>query len=116
MAQTKSPQTSTPPARVGPARDQGRRSAASTTSAPQRAPLPGLGGAGRRGRGNPLDFVRDVRSELRKVAWPSQRETINLTAVVIALSAAVGLFLGGVDFIFQELFRLLLGIQGGGGI
>ena len=39
-----------------------------------------------------------------------------LTAVVIALSAAVGLFLGGVDFLFQELFRFLLGIQGGGGI
>jgi preprotein translocase SecE subunit len=38
-----------------------------------------------------------VRSELRKVAWPTQRETINLTIVVIALSIAVGLFLGGFD-------------------
>src|SRR5439155_9924885 len=81
-----------------------------------RQPLPLTGAGGRRGRGNPIDFVRDVRSELRKVAWPTQRETINLTAVVIALSAAVGLFLGGVDFLFQELFRFLLGIQGGGGI
>ena len=62
------------------------------------------------------NFIRDVRSELRKVAWPTQRETINLTAVVIALSAAVGLFLGGVDFLFQELFRFLLGIQSSGGI
>jgi preprotein translocase subunit SecE len=114
VAQTKSTQSN--PARVGPNRDQGRRTAA-TTPAPARAPIPALGGAGgRRGRGNPLDFVRDVRSELRKVAWPSQRETINLTAVVIALSVVVGLFLGGVDFLFQELFRFLLGIQGGGGI
>jgi preprotein translocase subunit SecE len=79
--------------------------------------MPQAGAGGRRsGRGNPLDFVRDVRSELRKVAWPNQRETINLTAVVIAFSVAVGLFLGGVDFLFQELFRFLLGIQGGGGI
>ena len=78
-------------------------------------PLAG-GGAGRRGRANPLDFIREVRSELRKVNWPSQRETINLTAVVIAFSIAVGLFLGGVDFLFQELFRWLLGLQGGGGI
>jgi preprotein translocase subunit SecE len=60
--------------------------------------------------------VRDVRSELRKVAWPTQRETVNLTAVVIALSAAVGLFLGGIDFLFQELFRWLLGLGSGGGI
>jgi preprotein translocase subunit SecE len=34
--------------------------------------------------------------------------------VVIALSVVVGLFLGGVDFVFQELFRFLLGIGGGG--
>ncbi len=79
--------------------------------------MPASGGAGgRRGRGHPLDFVRDVRSELRKVAWPSQRETINLTAVVIALSVTAGLFLGGVDFLFQELFRFLLGLGSGGGI
>jgi preprotein translocase subunit SecE len=57
-----------------------------------------------------------VRSELRKVAWPSQRETVNLTAVVIAFSVAVGLFLGGIDFVFQELFRFLLGLGGGGGL
>jgi preprotein translocase subunit SecE len=77
--------------------------------------MPGAGGRGRR-TGNPflliVNFVRDVRSELRKVAWPSQRETVNLTVVVIALSVAMGLFLGGVDFIFQELFRFLLGLSG----
>jgi preprotein translocase subunit SecE len=78
-------------------------------------PMPS-GGAGGRRRGNPIDFVRDVRSELRKVNWPSQRETVNLTAVVLAFSIAVGLFLGGIDFLFQELFRFLLGLQGGGGI
>ncbi|TMF03302.1 MAG: preprotein translocase subunit SecE [Chloroflexi bacterium] len=78
--------------------------------------MPLAGAGGRRGRGNPLDFIRDVRSELRKVAWPSQRETINLTAVVIAFSVAVGLFLGGIDYVFQELFRLLLGIGQGGGL
>ena len=116
MAQTKSTQTGSSPARVGgPNREQGRKDRAAA-SAPARAPLPALGGAGgRRGRGNPLDFIRDVRSELRKVAWPTQRETINLTIVVIALSAVVGLFLGGVDYVFQELFRFLLAIQGGGG-
>jgi preprotein translocase subunit SecE len=130
VAETKS--TKSTPARTGSNREQarkgaavgagsggrGRGSAVTTGATPPRAPLPAMAGAcGRRGgRGNPLDFIRDVRSELRKVAWPSQRETINLTAVVIALSAAVGLFLGGVDFLFQELFRFLLGIQSGGGI
>jgi preprotein translocase subunit SecE len=79
--------------------------------------MPSVGGRGRR-TGNPFlligHFVRDVRSELRKVNWPTQRETINLSIVVIALSVAMGLFLGGVDFIFQELFRYLIALTGGG--
>ena len=54
------------------------------------------------------DFFREVRSELRKVVWPTRREATNLTMIVIAVSAAVGLFLGGVDFIFQEMFRIIL--------
>jgi preprotein translocase subunit SecE len=139
VAETKSTQTGSgsSPARAGgfnsnnKNREQGRRGtaigggtggrsrggAAVTTGAnPPRQPLPLAGAGGRRGRGNPINFVRDVRSELRKVAWPTQRETVNLTAVVIALSVAVGLFLGGTDFVFQELFRFLLGIQNGGGI
>jgi preprotein translocase subunit SecE len=128
VAQTKSSQSNN--ARPGSNREQGRRgtvvgagsggrgrgSAVVTGGGtPARAPMPLAGAGGRRGRGNPLDFVRDVRSELRKVAWPTQRETVNLTAVVLAFSVAVGLFLGGIDFLFQELFRFLLGIQGGGG-
>lgn len=124
MAQTRSTQSNS--ARGGLNREQGRRgtavrpgssgrgSAVAANSAPARAPMPMAGAGGRRGRGNPLDFIRDVRSELRKVAWPTQREAINLTVVVLAFSVAVGLFLGGIDFLFQELFRFLLGIQGGG--
>lgn len=76
--------------------------------------MPVSGGGSRRGRTNPITFLREVRSELRKVAWPSRRETMNLTVVVIALSVVVGLFLGGVDYIFQEFFKFLLGLQGGG--
>jgi preprotein translocase subunit SecE len=81
--------------------------------------MPGAGGRGRR-VGNPfagtVAFVRDVRSELRKVSWPTQRETLNLTVVVLALSVAMGIFLGGTDFIFQELFRRLIELTSGGSV
>jgi len=60
-----------------------------------------------------VGFVRDVRSELRKVVWPTPRETANLTAVVLSLSIAVGIFLGLFDFLFQEFFRFLLALGGG---
>jgi preprotein translocase subunit SecE len=59
-------------------------------------------------------FLRDLRSEIRKVIWPSRREWTNLTLVVLAISAAVGAFLGVMDFIFQEFFRLLLRLAGQG--
>jgi preprotein translocase SecE subunit len=55
-----------------------------------------------------LGYFREVRVELRKVVWPTRQEAINLTAVTLALSVAVGVFLGGVDFVFQEFFRFLL--------
>jgi len=135
VAETKSTQTGSgsSPARAGGLknREQSRRgttvgagnggrsrtgSPVTTGANPPRQPLPLAGAGGRRGRGNPINFVRDVRLELRKVAWPTRRETMNLTAVVIALSVAVGLFLGGTDFVFQELFRFLLGIQSSGGV
>ena len=118
--QTNSSRTASPNARRGSTVGSGGRGRGTAVAAPSggtpRPPTPLAGAGGRRGRGNPLDFVRDVRSELRKVAWPSQRETVNLTVVVLAFSIAVGLFLGGIDLLFQELFRFLLGLGNGGGL
>ena len=39
-------------------------------------------------------FVRDTRSELKKVVWPTREEAINLTLIVIAVSVAMGSALG----------------------
>jgi preprotein translocase subunit SecE len=61
------------------------------------------------GRGQGLvSLFRDLKGEIRKVNWPTPRQAANMTAVIVALSAALGVFLGAVDFGFQELFRLLL--------
>ena len=116
MAQAKSSQSN--PTKAGSSRAPTRRGGSATASSGSAAPpiMPSVGGRGRR-TGNPfagiLHFIHDTRSELRKVSWPTQRETINLSVVVVALSIAMGLFLGGVDFIFQELFRWLLAVTGG---
>jgi preprotein translocase subunit SecE len=61
------------------------------------------------GRGQGLmSLFRDLKGEIKKVNWPPPRQAANMTAVIVALSAALGLFLGAVDYSFQELFRLLL--------
>ena len=59
-------------------------------------------------------LLRDVRQELRKVEWPSREELTKLTAAVVGLSAVVGAFLGGVDFVFQEFFKFIISLSGGG--
>jgi len=49
----------------------------------------------------------DTIAELKKVTWPDKETTKNLTLVVIALSAALGALLGGLDWVLQQLFALI---------
>lgn len=53
--------------------------------------------------------IGDVVAELRRVTWPTRQETMRLTLMVIAVSAAVGVFLGIVDLGFARLFDVILG-------
>ena len=53
-------------------------------------------------------WLRETRGELRKVSWPTREEAIRLTYVVVGLSVAMGLLLGGADFILSTLYTLLI--------
>lgn len=50
----------------------------------------------------------EVISELRKVVWPTKEEAIRLALFVLALSIALGLLLGAIDYGFTELTKLFL--------
>lgn len=56
----------------------------------------------------PIAFVRETRDELKKVVWPTKSEVIRLTSVVIAISVIVGVFIGGLDFVFTKLLQFIL--------
>lgn len=56
---------------------------------------------------------RETRRELRLVAWPTRQETTNLTLVVIGVSTALGLFLGGLDLLLARGFEWLASLFGG---
>lgn len=60
------------------------------------------------GRVNPVTFMQEVISELRKSIWPSREEVARLTGIVIVLAAVVGVFLGGLDRGFSELFTRVI--------
>jgi len=55
-----------------------------------------------------LQFLREVKIELKKVTWPSRKQTIGSTAVVILLVIIISLFLGVVDVGLSSLVRVVL--------
>jgi len=59
-----------------------------------------------------LDFFQEAVSELRKVHWPTREQARNLTMLVIAVSLAVGMILGAMDFIFEQIFEFVLRFGG----
>jgi preprotein translocase subunit SecE len=109
MPSTRVPTPSKTPARRPASKGRTPRSPVPLTG--RSAPLAG------RGRGL-VGLFRELKAEVRRVSWPTPRQTANMTAVIVALSAALGAFLGLVDFTFQELFRIVLqglGAAGFGG-
>ncbi|MHB1987549.1 MAG: preprotein translocase subunit SecE [Acidimicrobiales bacterium] len=83
------------------------------------APRPAAGGGpGNRRPGGPerpgipertVEYVREVRSELQKVAWPGRSEVANYTVVVLITVVLLTLFVFGLDYAFAKgiiyLFR-----------
>jgi preprotein translocase subunit SecE len=65
-----------PAARRAPAGGQGAGGRGAAARAPRRGP------SGRK-RTTPVQFTREVRDEMRQVAWPSRSELINYTSVVV---------------------------------
>jgi preprotein translocase subunit SecE len=54
---------------------------------------------------NPIQFLREVKSELSKVVWPGRSQVIRTTIAVIILSLVVAAFLGAVDYGLNKLIE-----------
>ena len=67
----------------------------------------------RRPRGNIFSrlalFIRQVVVELRKVIWPTRKELIAYTAIVIVFVAVVAAIIAGFDYIFTKGVLLIFG-------
>jgi preprotein translocase subunit SecE len=55
-----------------------------------------------------LTFLREAKVELARVNWPSQKEVIRYTVLVVVISLSVALFLGALDFLFSFLVEKYL--------
>lgn len=59
-------------------------------------------------RVTPFEYFSEVRSELRRVMWPSRREVINYTIVVLVTLAVVTGLVALLDYLFAEGLIFLL--------
>jgi preprotein translocase subunit SecE len=54
-------------------------------------------------RTGPAQYLREVRDEMRKVAWPKRDEVVRYSIVVIITVIVYTALVGGLDFVFAEL-------------
>ena len=60
---------------------------------------------------SPVEFVQEVREEARKISWPSRKEVMISTVMVMIMVTAASLFFLLVDFILKQgIDKLLLGL------
>ncbi|MGQ9681486.1 MAG: preprotein translocase subunit SecE [Anaerolineae bacterium] len=53
-------------------------------------------------------YLRETRAELRKVVWPTRREATRLSIIVVSVTVAMSIFLGGLDYVFSRLIGLVV--------
>ncbi len=56
-----------------------------------------------------VKYFKDARSEFKKVVWPSRKQVINNTVVVLVSMIVSGLAIWGIDTLFMFLIKLMLG-------
>jgi preprotein translocase subunit SecE len=56
-----------------------------------------------------LKFLSEAKAELKKVTWPSSRQTLASTLVVIIIVFIVSIYLGIIDFGLAKLVKIILG-------
>jgi preprotein translocase subunit SecE len=54
-----------------------------------------------------IKYLREARTELKKVTWPTKKETTKHTLIVIGISIFTAVFLGILDFMFSELMAVV---------
>ena len=79
-----------------------RKSAPRPQIKPQTAPA-------KKKRTPPIQFLKEVVAELKKVAWPSRQEVYATTVVVILTSIFFGFYLYGLDIVMSQVFTRILG-------
>ena len=53
--------------------------------------------------GRLFTFLKEVQLEMKRVNWPTRQQVVQNTMLVLAISIAVAVFLGALDFLFISI-------------
>jgi len=54
------------------------------------------------------NFLKEVKTEIKKVNWPTKKETLRYTLIIIVVSIVTAVFLGGLDFVLTTFLNKLV--------
>lgn len=54
------------------------------------------------------NYIKSSIEEMKKVTWPTKKETYNYTVMIIVISVGIAAFLGALDFVFSYLLEMLM--------
>jgi preprotein translocase subunit SecE len=54
------------------------------------------------------NYIKSSIEEMKKVTWPTKKETYNYTLLVILISLGVAAFLGALDYVFSTLLQIAI--------
>ena len=75
---------------------------ARTAAQQRRAPAAATRTEAREKRTSPSQFLKEVRGELRKVAWPNRAEIVNYSIIVLAAIVLLTSMIAGLDYVYSE--------------
>jgi preprotein translocase subunit SecE len=59
---------------------------------------------------SPIEFIREVQAETRKVVWPTRKQTIMTTIMVMIMTGILALFFVSIDTVFDAIVHYLLSL------
>jgi len=67
--------------------------------------------AAKKSKRSPLKWFREARSEFKKVTWPTPKQVVKNTGVVLVMLTIAGLAIWGVDLLLEYIFGLILIVE-----
>jgi len=51
----------------------------------------------------PIQYIKEAQVEIKKVTWPTRQQSLQYTAIVVIISVAATIILGGLDLLFNYI-------------